>query len=192
MEKSPRKKHKPRKVTAKSLENAAVYYLQRFASSSANFRRVMMRRVDRSARFHGTDRDEGAKMVDGLIRRFIDNGLLNDLAYAEALAGSRHRRGASRRTVFVKLKQKGLDDEIIRAAVDALADETDEPELAAAVILARRRRLGPFRPNNQRASLRDKDMAALARAGFGYDMVVKVIDAETALELEEEVETGQI
>src|SRR3990167_9091342 len=181
MEKSPRKKHKPRKVTAKSLENAAVYYLQRFASSSANFRRVMMRRVDRSARFHGTDRDEGAKMVDGLIRRVIDNGLLNDLAYAEALAGSRHRRGASRRTVFVKLKQKGLDDEIIRAAVDALADETDEPELAAAVILARRRRLGPFRPNNQRASLRDKDMAALARAGFGYDMVVKVIDAETAL-----------
>lgn len=191
MEKSPRKKSAPRKVTAKSLENAAVYYLQRFASSSANLRRVLMRRVERSARFHGTDRDEGVGMVDGLIRRFTENGLLDDRAYAEMLAGSRHRHGASIRSIFAKLKQKGLDAELIRAALAALADETNEPELAAALTLARRRRLGPFRPKSGRDALRDKDLAALARAGFGYDTALKVIDAATAQELEEETEAGQ-
>src|SRR3546814_7265925 len=41
-----------------------------------------------------------------------------------------------------------------------------EPELAAAIAYARRRRLGPFRTPDARADRRDKDLAALARAGF--------------------------
>ena len=45
------KQQKP--VTAQYLENAALYYLQRFASSSANLRRVLMGKVERSARAHG-------------------------------------------------------------------------------------------------------------------------------------------
>ena len=40
----------PRPLTAASLENAAVYYLSRFASSSGNLRRVLMRKVARAAR----------------------------------------------------------------------------------------------------------------------------------------------
>ncbi|MEX0809093.1 MAG: hypothetical protein WD044_10235, partial [Dongiaceae bacterium] len=46
---------------------------------------------------------------------------------------------------------------------------------------ARRRRLGPARPAAGRAALREKDMAALARAGFNYETVRRVIaltDAE--------------
>jgi regulatory protein len=45
----------PRPLTAASLENAAVYYLGRFASSSGNLRRVLMRKVARAAR----DGEEG-------------------------------------------------------------------------------------------------------------------------------------
>ena len=51
----------PRRVTAQYLENAALHYLQRFASSSASLRRVLMRKVDRSAQAHGTDPAEGAR-----------------------------------------------------------------------------------------------------------------------------------
>ena len=54
----------PRKVTLKSLENAALFYLQRYATSTENLRRVLMRRVDRSARAHSTDREEGSCFVD--------------------------------------------------------------------------------------------------------------------------------
>jgi regulatory protein len=43
--------------------------------------------------------------------------------------------------------------------------------------VARRRRLGPYRPA-ERATFREKDLAALARAGFGFALARSVIDAE--------------
>jgi hypothetical protein len=36
--------------------------------------------------------------------------------------------------------------------------------------------------------LREKDLTALARAGFNYDIAQKVIEAETTEELEDEIE----
>ena len=68
----------PRKATPRYLENAALHYLERFATSAENLRRVLMRKVDRSARAHGTDPDEGAAAVEALIERFVRAGLLDD------------------------------------------------------------------------------------------------------------------
>ncbi|MDX9862653.1 MAG: RecX family transcriptional regulator [Rhodospirillales bacterium] len=168
----------PRKVTPTYLENAALFYLQRFATSSENLRRVLMRKVERSARFHGTDPAEGARWVDALIARFLASRLLDDALYAESRATSLRRRGASRRTIALSLRQKGVEGEIIEGAL-AAADETEEaPELAAAARLARKRRLGPYRPPESRRDHRERDLAALARAGFSYDVALAVIDAD--------------
>src|SRR3954463_6979106 len=84
------KQQKP--VTAQYLENAALHYLQRFASSSANLRRVLMGKVERSARAHGTDREEGAAMVEALIERYLRSGLLEDRRDPVGTPLSLHRR----------------------------------------------------------------------------------------------------
>jgi len=181
-----RRRRSPRKATPKSLENAALHYLQRFASSAENLRRVLMRRVEKSARAHGTDRAEGATAVDAIVARFLAAGMLDDRAYAEARAGTLHRRGAGARKIRATLQQKGVGAEAIEAALEALLRETSEPELAAAVNLARRRRLGPYRAPDERAERREKDLAALARAGFSYDIARRVIEADDAAALEAE------
>jgi regulatory protein len=167
----------PRRVTPDHLENVALHYLQRFASSSANLRRVLMARVERSARAHGTDREEGARWVDALIERYLRSGLLDDRAYAEARAASLHRRGASARTIRQKLAAKGIDRDRAAAAVAAVdADIPGDMDLAAATALARRRRLGPFRRENREAH-RQRDLAALGRAGFDCETARRVVDA---------------
>jgi len=168
----------PRKVTPRYLENAALFHLERFAASAENLRRVLMRKVERSARFHGTDAAEGARWVDALIARFVATGLLDDAIYAESRAQSLRRRGASKRAIALSLRQKGVDGELIDEALAAADESEDEPELAAAARLARRRRLGPFRPAPARRENRERDLAALARAGFSYDVALAVIDAE--------------
>jgi len=174
----------PRKATPKSLENAALYHLERFASSAENLRRVLLRRVERSARAHDTDREEGAAAVDDIVRRFVASGILNDGAYAAARAGTLHRRGASARKIRASLMQKGVAGDDIEAALTTLRDEAGDPELAAAITLARRRRLGPYRPETDREARREKDLAALARAGFGYDIARTVIEASDIEALE--------
>jgi len=184
------KRRGPRKATARHLEKAALHYLRRFATSSANLRRVLMGKVERSARFHGTGREEGERDVGALIARFEANGLLDDKRYAENLASSLHRRGASARAISAKLAQKGVDGEIVQAALAALAQEHPEPELAAAAALVRRRRLGPYREAGRRPQMRQKDLAALARAGFAYGVALRTIDAATPQDLEAEIEGG--
>ena len=184
----PRKKKVPRKVTPKSLENAALYYLQRFSSSSENLRRVMMRRVYRSAKHHDTDPEEGAEILDALIKRYNEVGLLDDAQFAKARAGGLNRRGSSARAIRAKLAEKGVAKEVIDETLERLKDEDQDPELSAAVTLARNRRLGPFRVTDDRLEFKEKDMAILARAGFNYSVAQKIIAAETSDELEEEVE----
>ncbi len=176
----------PRKVTPKYLENAALFYLQRFATSAANLRRVLMRKVERSARFHGTDPAEGAQWVEALIARFTAVKLLDDALYAESRAQSLRRRGASGRTIALTLRQKGVEGEIIDTAMAAADEAEEKPELAAAARLARKRRLGPYRAAEGRREARERDLAALARAGFSYDVALAVIDAEEPEALEGE------
>ncbi len=187
--KGPRRKE-PKKATSRHLENAALHYLQRFASSTENFRRVMMRRVERSARIHDTDQAEGAAMIEDLIRRFSGAGLLDDSVYAAGKALSLFRRGAPPRAIRAKLKSKGVDDGAIDAALAALTDEAAEPEFAAACVFARRRRLGPYRVKPGREERREKDLAALARAGFGYGVALSVVDADSVEEIEARARDG--
>ncbi|MCW5698248.1 MAG: RecX family transcriptional regulator [Rhodospirillales bacterium] len=177
------KTRKPRKITAQSLENAALFYVQRFATSAENLRRVLMRRVERSARVHDTDREEGAAIVDGLIDRYRRSGLLDDGGYAEARVGTLHRRGVPTQGIRTRLRQKGVGEDHIETALSKLADEVDDTDLAAAVNLARRRRLGPFRPPAQRADMRDRDLASLGRAGFSWDLARRIVDAESVDDL---------
>ena len=143
----------PRKATPKYLRNSALYYLERYPSSSAHLRRLLLAKVTRSTRAHGTDAEEGAAAVEALIA-----GLL----------------------------AKGVEGALIDQALAGLREEAAEPELAAALAYARRRRLGPYRSPAARAGLREKDLAALGRQGFGYDLARRVIETDDLAELEDE------
>ena len=180
------KRRTPRRATPKSLENAGLYHLARFASSAENLRRVLMRRVERSAREHETDIEEGAAAVAQIVARFAASGLIDDAGYAEGRALSLFRRGASKRKIRFALAQKGVGAEDIEAALASLTRQSGDPELAAALTLARRRRLGPYKAPGDREGQRQKDLAVLARGGFGYQIARRVIEAESVAELEEE------
>ena len=107
----------PRKATPQSLENAALYYLEMFASSSENLRRVLMRRVERSVRLHDTDREEGRAAVDRIVERFQVSGLLDDRAYADGRARALHRRGVPARGIRGRLMEKGVEPEDVEGGI---------------------------------------------------------------------------
>ena len=185
---NPRRRRTPKKATPERLEKAALFYLERYASSSENLRRVLMRRVERSARIHGGDREENAAAVDAIIARFLKAGLLDDQSFAQARAASLHRRGASMRAIRMKLSEKGVDAATAEKALETLADDLAldgeaDPDLTSAINYARRRRIGPYRTgpyrNGDREEYKQRDLAALGRQGFSYDIAKRVIDAET-------------
>ncbi len=176
----------PREATAKCLRNSALHYLDRYATSSAHLRRLLLNKVARSARAHGTDAEAGAAAVEALIAEFLGTGVLDDARYAEDRALVLFRRGASARAIRSALLAKGVASEFIEPALERLGAETAEPELAAALAYARRRRLGPYRSPQARAAMREKDLAVLGRRGFGYGLARRVIETRDVSELEQE------
>jgi regulatory protein len=173
----------PPRITPSYIENAALHYLERFSSSSANLRRVLLRKVERSLAHWGGEREEALATVDAALAKLAGLGYLDDARFAETKALSLHRRGGSLRVIRATLAAKGVDAETAGAALDGLRDELNddsgvEPDLTAALTLARRRRLGPFRAAEARDSHRNKDMATLGRAGFAWDVVRQVMEWE--------------
>ncbi len=183
---TPRKGRTPRKITPSSLESAALSYLQRYATSAENLRMVLMRRVQRAASAHDDDPSTGAVLVDALIERYLQSGLLNDGAYAQGRAASLHRRGTSRRGIAARLMAKGVSSDDIDDALAQLGAIHEDLDLDAACNYARRRRLGPWRIKD-RSERRERDLAALARQGYGYALARQVIDAEDVSVLEAEI-----
>lgn len=180
----PKRRRGPKPATAAYLENAALHYLERFASSSANLRRVLGRKVARAAAAHGSDPREGEQLVEAIIARYLRAGLLDDRAYAVQKARSLRRRGASRYGIRGKLAVKGVDAGLIAETLTALDAERSGGEIAAACALVRRRRLGPCREAAARRTFGQKDLAALARAGFGLDVARRVLAARDAAALD--------
>jgi len=178
MEERPHKSRRgPKPATAAHLENAALHYLERFASSSGNLRRVLRRKVARAARVHGGDPAEGERLVEEIVARYLRSGLLDDRAYAAQQAASLRRRGASRYGIRGRLAVKGVAADDVAAAIGRLDESAGESDLAAACAFARRRRLGPYRAAAVRAAHQQKDLGALARAGFGLDLARRVLAA---------------
>lgn len=174
-----KKRRPPKKITKTYLENAGLYYLERYASSSENFRRVMQRKIFRSAKHHEQNAEDFYPLLDEIIERYKSSGLLNDDLYCFSRVRSLYERGHSQRMIYTKLMQKGLTrDQITTAIAEYIEREgyndQKECEYKAAEKYARKRRLGPYRipPQPERY---EKDIAAMARAGFSYSVTKSVL-----------------
>lgn len=142
------------------LERWALHYLGRYASSAENLRRVLTRRVRRRA---PEAVPQAAGLIEALVLRYRESGLLDDAAYAAARVQSLHRRGYSMRAMRARLAAKGVPAADLSDAVSGLRAAASDPDLGAACAFARRRRLGPFR---RTAADPARELGAFARAGF--------------------------
>jgi regulatory protein len=181
--------HPPRRppaITDSALEKSALFYLERYAASSGELRRVLLRRVKRAQMLRAEAAQAAAarQQIETLIERYLASGLLDDRRFAEAQAQSLQRRGASRRRIRQRLAAKGVDRDFVEDALETMAPEGETSEIAAACVLVRRRRLGPYRAAGARKELRQKDLATLARAGFSLDVARRVLAARDPEALE--------
>ena len=180
-------RHVPRKMTPTRLENIALHYLDRYATSAENLRRVLTRRVQKAAYHHETDLEECAGWIDALIVRYLQCDLLDDHAYARAQAASQNRRGKSLRAIRAMLNTKGVPAPIIDEAVEGLTEDHSNPDLDAAIAYARRRRIGPYRTRETDEKGQQKELAAFARAGFSYGIARLIVAADTVEDINQDV-----
>ena len=180
----PARRREPRPLPepdAANLQAAAMTHLARYAATQAGLARVLRRRVDRWARQAASDPElveavvaRAQAAVAALVQRLAESGAISDQAFAQSRARSLARAGRSRRAIGAHLANKGVPGELAR---DAAADDP-EHELAAALIHARKRRLGPWRKLEVTPELRRRELANLARAGFQQGVAARALKLE--------------
>ena len=158
-----------RGIAPELIERWALHYLSRYSSSSENLRRVLMRRA---RKFSAEATPEAAELIDALVARYRQSGLIDDTSYAAARVQSLYRRGESMRGIRARLTAKGVAPADAVEAVSGLLAAAPDPDLAAACTLARRRRLGPYRRS---AVDHNRELAVFARAGFSRRIAEAVL-----------------
>ena len=175
-------------ITPKYLQNAATAYLERYPTTAEGLRRVLDRRVRKAKMAEAPIVADVERVIGDIVARLVAAGAIDDKAFAQTKARALHRRGTSSRLTRQKLKLAGIDADTLAQAMAGLDQELDtdprQREWKAATALARRRRLGPYRTKDRKAH-RDRDLAAMARAGFDYDLARRVVDAVDSDALDE-------
>ncbi|MET1027497.1 MAG: RecX family transcriptional regulator [Dongiaceae bacterium] len=176
-------KRKPQRLTPANLRQAVLDYLDRFVASTKRLDQVIKRKIRVSTTAHGDDPAPLLAALPPILEALARQGVLNDRNLAEAKARAMIRRGGSRAKILSNLAGKGIDSATADAALTRMRLEFDDPEFEAALAYARRRRLGPFRGEEAaRLAARQKDLGALARAGFSGGIARRVLDHVIAVD----------
>jgi regulatory protein len=168
------------------LEAMALKYLERHDATAEHLKMVLGRKV-RAAVFEAYSPALLRERIEELVKRYQQSGIIDDSRYAAQAIRRFRARGLGKSAIVHRLTAKGVASGTIEAALGTVDDPVSEPELEAARRLIKRRRLGRYRGAPMSAATRRKDLQALARAGFSYEIARQALGIEA---LEGDLEGG--
>ena len=186
---SARKKPKKRApLDETSLKDLALAYVARFATTAAKLEGYLARKI----RERGVAEDDEGRVRDldvtGLVARLIELGYVDDDAYARSRSRDLTQRGYGKRRVEQALWAAGVEEQ---ARSDNAPSEAAGRR--AAMLLAKKRGFGPFSRGlrDERDDLdaarkrREKQIAAMLRAGHLYEHVQFILDTSETEDVEQ-------
>ncbi|MET0588747.1 MAG: regulatory protein RecX [Novosphingobium sp.] len=174
-QRSSSQKSKPRPLNPARLEEMALAYVARFATSAAKLEAYLKRKL----RERGWD-GEGEPDTAALVARFVAAGYVDDEAWARAKSGSLLRRGYGMRRVSQALGAGGISEDLRESVRPAEGEQR-----RAALALARKRGFGPFGREAPDREKREKQLAAMLRAGHALDSARELVNAPSEEAAEE-------
>lgn len=157
----------PTPLDARRLNDLALHYVARFSTSAAKMEDYLRRKL----RERGWEGEDGPDL-SALTEKFVAAGYIDDEAYARAKSGALLRRGFGNRRIGQALSAAGIAEDI---RTDVRAGEAAERH--AALALVSKRRFGPFGLAELDRLARDKQIAAMLRAGHSFDTARALINA---------------
>ena len=153
-------------LTAAKLEELALNYVGRFATSRSKLRFYLERKL-RERGWAGDSDPPLDELADKLVRL----GYVDDRSFALAKARSLTGRGYGVRRVQQALAIAGIDEEGAEAR-----DLAEEEAVNSALRFAQRRAIGPYASDAPDPRERERALAAMIRAGHRFALARAIID----------------
>lgn len=162
-------------LNSERLRNLALHYVGKYATTQAKLAGYLARKVHE----RGWD-DERHADIAALVGQFAELGYINDAQFAEARSRAFVRRGYGERRLNDDLRASGIGE---KDAVPA-KEHMEESLFTAAENFARRKRIGPFASEAAPPEKRQKQFQAFLRAGHGFEIAKRFVNAEPGVLLE--------
>jgi regulatory protein len=169
----------PKPLDAHRLEELALAYVARFATSAAKLETYLRRKL-RERGWEG----ESPAPTSALVERLVSAGYVDDTAYARSKSGSLLRRGLGERRIGQALGAAGIAAEVREEVRSGQAAQR-----RAALVLAAKRRFGPFGDKAGDRAGREKQIGAMLRGGHPLDSARELVNA-TSVEAAEQWAAG--
>lgn len=156
-------------LDAAALERIALRYVERFATTQGKLTDYLARKLRERGWAEADAPDPG-----GVAARMAARGYIDDRGWAEAKGAALTRRGLGAGRVAMALRQAGIEAADAAPVREAAAGQA----AASALAFARRRRFGPYAPVPADRDLRERQVAAMIRAGHGFAIARKIVDAQ--------------
>ena len=169
----PRKPRPP--LERAQLSDLALHYAGRYMTTAKKLEEYLRRKL-RERGWAG----DGEPPVDEIVAKCVEQRFVDDEAYAAAKSDALLRRGYGAQRISQALHYAGVSGDIR----DEHAPEERDRRMAA-LALARRRRFGPFSRVTVDQPLREKQLAAMMRAGHAPHHARAIVDARSENEAEE-------
>ncbi|MFJ2300999.1 regulatory protein RecX [Oerskovia paurometabola] len=175
-----RKERKPRPTVADRIESGALAG----AELTEHAREAILRTLTAAPKSRRqlmdamTRKGYPPEVLEPILERFEEVGLVDDAEYAGMIVRTRHNeRGLSRRAIAQELRRKGIDDDTATGALDQV-DEDDEADAARDLV---RRRLARTTGLDRDVRTR-RIVGMLARKGYSPSLALGLIREELARE----------
>lgn len=165
--KPPRSGPRPRPpLTAAKLDELALHYVGRFATSKGKLIDYLRRKV----RERGWEGERDADPV-AVAERLAGYGYIDDAAFALSKARALGGRGYGARRVGQALHAARINEDDGAAAREL----ADEEKVDAALRMARKRRVGPYANAPLDQVQREKAIGGMLRAGHGFALARAIV-----------------
>ncbi|WP_068073200.1 regulatory protein RecX [Novosphingobium lentum] len=171
----------PRPIDGARLNELALAYVARFATSSGKLADYLKRKL-RERGWEGRDDGSAPPDIAAIVERMVAAGYVDDAVYARAKGGGLLRRGYGERRIAQALGAAGIAEPDRAGATGDAAERR-----SAALHMARKRGFGPFARGpftggSRGAELpdpaqRQKQVMAMLRAGHPLESARKLVDA---------------
>ena len=152
------------KTSYTEIEGKALWYLQRYATSSENLRIYLKRKVQDTHLNIGSD-----EIINTIISSLEHQKILDDKLFSESKIKNFLNRGWSLKKIQFRLRELRVKNNIIEECIAEAKEINKDFDLVAAAKLARKKSIGPFR----KKELNDKIISVITKIITSINQISK-------------------
>ena len=155
------------------LKKYALSYLSKYNSTTNNLIRILNNKLQRS-KIEKNKKLFLKKSINNIIEELESRKILNDDIYTINKIESLYLQGKSEFFIISILQKKGIDKLTAKEKIIEFEKNNPDWQIKAAKIFAKKKKIG----KSGVVKNKNKDIAKMARAGFNYNLIKKILEYE--------------